>query len=389
MTPVGLRVCMVGPHYPRPGGMSTQVELLSACLRADGVEVRSVDTNVQALRRFGWASKLLLPPAQVLAVTRRLGQAASGADLIHVHLSSYWGFYLPLSVALGVGRQRRLPVVATYHGGKAPVFVSRQRRAVHALLSRTAALIVLTRYTAQVFEGIGLQPVIVPNLVDVERFRLARARRASCGDGQHAAAGSETRRDQSLRILWIKDFNAVGNPQLMLRVFAQVYQALPQARLTMIGAGELLPAMQAQAGALGLPVEFTGRVPFTSVQDYYAQADLFVSTSAVDNQPSTLLEASASGLPIVATAVGGVPEVIDNGVNGLLAPSGDADVLAAAILRLAQEPELAARLGQAALRNADRFAWPAVRGQLAQMYRRVCDKLDTSSFLRMTQDAMD
>ena len=165
-----LRICMLGPHYPRPGGATTQVELLSEYLRADGVEVHPVDTNVQTVRRYGPIGKLLLPLAQSALVPLRLWRAARGADLVHVHLASYRGFDLPMRAAVLVGRLRSLPIVATYHGGKPPEFVARNRGRVRWLLGRAAALIALSRYTGRVFEEIGLAPRLIPNVVRLEQF---------------------------------------------------------------------------------------------------------------------------------------------------------------------------------------------------------------------------
>jgi phenylacetate-CoA ligase len=111
------------------------------------------------------------------------------------------------------------------------------------------------------------------------------------------------------------------------------------------------------------------------LQAAYAAADLFVSSSAVDNQPNTLLEASAVGLPIVATAVGGVPEMVHDGVDALLTPPDNPIALAEAILRILHEPGLAERLSQAAIANAQRFTWPAVRPQLAAVYVKALGRL--------------
>ena len=107
-----LIVCVIGPHYPRPGGVSTQVEALSRSLRADGVTVRSVDTNVRSLRRLGKLGRLLMPSAQLAIVPIRLWKAADGADIIHAHLASYWGFYLPMIAVVLVRRLRGVPAVA-------------------------------------------------------------------------------------------------------------------------------------------------------------------------------------------------------------------------------------------------------------------------------------
>ena len=352
----GLVVCMVGPHEPRPGGVTTQVETLSRCLRGDGVEVRPVDTNVQALRRLGRAGRWLLPLAQLAAVPWRLWRAMRGADLIHVHLASFWGFYLPMLAIALARRLRRVPVVASYHGGMAGQFVAAHRRRVQALLRSIDVLITSAQAVGAVFETLGVRPVLLPNVVDLQAFGPRPG-------SPRVLAG----RPEPL-LLWIKRFDNVSNPALMVRAYAQVRQQVPGARLLMIGDGQRLAEIRGLAAELGAPVEFAGRVSFEALKAAYAAADVFVSSSAVDNQPNTLLEASAQGLPIVATAVGGVPEMIHDGVDALLAPPDDPTALAAAIMRVLSEPGLAEGLSAAARANAQRFTWPAIRPQLAQVY---------------------
>ena len=354
---------MVGPHAPRPGGVTTQVETLSRCLRGDGVDVRPVDTNVQALRRLGRLGRWLLPLAQLVVVPWRLARASRGADLIHVHLASYWGFYLPM-LAIALARPwRRLPVVASYHGGKARPFVAAQRRRVMALLRYIDVLLTSAQAVAAVFEDRGVCPILLPNVVDLDAFDLQ-----STGP-RNLPAQPEP------RLLWIKRFDEVSNPALMVRAFALVRRQVPTARLVMIGDGPRRAEIEALAAGLGAPVEFAGRVSFEALKAAYVAADIFVSSSAVDNQPNTLLEASAHGLPIVATAVGGVPEMVHDGVDALLAPPDDPEALAQAIVRLLTEPGLAQGLSQAAIANAQRFTWDAVRPQMMAVYGTVLGRL--------------
>jgi phenylacetate-CoA ligase len=142
----------------------------------------------------------------------------------------------------------------------------------------------------------------------------------------------------------------------------------------MIGDGQRQAEVQGLAAELAAPVEFAGRVSFEALKAAYTAADVFVSSSSVDNQPNTLLEASAQGLPIVATAVGGVPEMVHDGVDALLAPPDDPTALAAAIVRVLREPGLAEGLSAAARANAQRFTWPAIRPQLAAVYGRAMSR---------------
>ncbi len=352
----GLVVCMVGPHPPRPGGVTTQVETLSRCLRSDGVQVRPVDTNVQALRRMGRIGFWLQPLGQLAMAPWRLWRASRGADLIHVHLASFWGFYLPMLAIVWVRLWRKIPVVATYHGGRAEQFVAAQRRFIRALLYPIDFLLTPARVIGAVFDELGLSTLVMPNVVAID-MPLARRTRPLNSDNSPAPL-----------LLWIKRFDASGNPLLMVNAYALLLQRIPQARLLMIGEGPRLAEAQALAAELGAPVEFGGQISRQELLPIYAAADLFVSSSAIDIQPNTLLEASIMGLPIVATAVGGVPEMVHDGVDALLAPPDDAAALAQAIGRVLCEPGLAQRLSQAAQANAQRFTWPAVRPQLAAVY---------------------
>ncbi|MFZ2488072.1 MAG: glycosyltransferase family 4 protein [Anaerolineae bacterium] len=352
----GLVVCMVGPHHPRPGGVTVQVETLSRNLRNEGIDVRRVDTNVQAFRSSVY-SRRLLPFVQLLVVPWRLQRASRGADLIHVHLASYWGFYLPMLAIAWAHRWRKTPVVASYHGGAAQTFFQRQARLIKPFLRHITALITSSQAIGNTLSRAGLKPVILPNVIDLDQVTpgSARLRPVSATPAP--------------RLLWIKRFDHTGDPETMVRAFARVHAQMPAVHLTMIGEGERLTAMQALARELGIPIDFAGRVSVDQIRAAYVAADLFVSSSAVDNQPNTLIEASASGLPIVATAVGGVPEMVHDEVDALLTPPGDAGALAAAILRLLREAGLAERLGQAALTNAERFTWPAVQPQIFEVYK--------------------
>jgi glycosyltransferase involved in cell wall biosynthesis len=99
----------------------------------------------------------------------------------------------------------------------------------------------------------------------------------------------------------------------------------------------------------------------------FADSDASVLSSSWENFPHTVVESLAVGTPVIATRVGGVPEVVEDGVNGLLVPPGDVDALAGAIRRFAAEPELRARLRDAAAPSVARFAPDVVYGELERI----------------------
>ena len=102
----------------------------------------------------------------------------------------------------------------------------------------------------------------------------------------------------------------------------------------------------------------------------YGMADCVVNPSTVDNMPISLLEAFASGLPVVSTDAGGIPDILAHDVAGLLVPVGDSDGMGHAVCRVLEDRSLAARLSAAGRAEAEKYAWPRVRTLWLDAYRR-------------------
>jgi glycosyltransferase involved in cell wall biosynthesis len=153
---------------------------------------------------------------------------------------------------------------------------------------------------------------------------------------------------------------------------------LQDIRVAIIGEGELRPRLEEQARTLGAPVTFLGNLRYHSqVADAMATADAVIAPSIVDRAgrvdglPSTVLEALASGSPVIATRVGGIPEAVRDHENGLLVPEKDPDAIAAAIEYL-KDSDLRRRLGLAARRVAvESMTWDETLNGFEKCYRRV------------------
>ncbi len=146
---------------------------------------------------------------------------------------------------------------------------------------------------------------------------------------------------------------AKGLPDL-LSAMVRVQEYDPEARLLLVGGGELREELETQAETLGLSnaVIFAGIR--NNIPEILGALDLFVLPSLWEGLPLVLLEAMAAGLPVVATAVGGTPEVVVDGVTGLLVPPHDPQSLAQAIIRLLGDPDLRRRMGQAGRERVER-----------------------------------
>jgi glycosyltransferase involved in cell wall biosynthesis len=151
-------------------------------------------------------------------------------------------------------------------------------------------------------------------------------------------------------------------PQKDVGTLLEALVHVPTVTLAIAGDGPERAALEQRAGELGLDgrVRFLGSVPRDTVLRLFTAADASVLPSAWENFPHTVVEALAVGCPVIATAVGGVPEVVVDGENGLLVSAGDAQVLAAAIARFFSDDGLRERLAGAAARSVAGYSEEAV-----------------------------
>lgn len=202
------------------------------------------------------------------------------------------------------------------------------------------------------FSFLGRKPVhLIYNGIDLDLFHPGET------GGHRSAPGGPT------TILFVAGPN---NPTKgladLLPAFMRLRQRVPDLRLRVVG-----DPPDGLAGVGG--VEIAGRVPRESMPDEYRRGDLFVLPTLADNTPVTLMEAMASGLPAVATAVGGIPELVVPGVTGRLVPAGDIQALTASIEGLLADPALRRRMGSAGRNIAEtKFARPRMISQLEDAY---------------------
>jgi phenylacetate-CoA ligase len=112
----------------------------------------------------------------------------------------------------------------------------------------------------------------------------------------------------------------------------------------------------------------TGRIPTEDVARVMDEGDICLNTSKIDGLPTALLEAAASGLPIVTTSAGGIPAIFQNGMSAAVVDVGDVQGLADAIMGLLENPDKAREMGKAARTVAAAYSWPRVSKEIARVY---------------------
>jgi len=209
---------------------------------------------------------------------------------------------------------------------------------------------------------IGLPIARVPKGVDAERF---------------TPDGPSLREDLHLErrkvVVSVARLVPIKNVRLLVEAIAIVRERVPNVHLLIVGDGPERTSVRALVGELGLVdcVTFTGQLPHRDTPPCYRTADVFALSSDFDNSPNAVLEAMASGLPVVATDGGGVREFVGVG-GGLLVPPGDAAALAKALERYLTDASWARAVGAHNRRTASaEFSWPASARQLLAVYERV------------------
>jgi glycosyltransferase involved in cell wall biosynthesis len=325
--------------------MANQTRQLAELLTAEGTHVELVQVN--APYRPAWIGRVrgLRAGVRLVPYLPRLWSAAGRVDLFHVMANSGWAWHLFAAPAVRVAALRGVPVVVNYRGGEAGAFLAHAAGSVRATLARAAALAVPSGYLQRVFHDHGIDGRVLPNIVDLERFR--------------PAAGA--RRDpQAPHLVVARALEPIYDVGTALRAFAAVRAAFPRARLSIAGTGPALDALRSLARSLGIEgaVAFTGRLDREQMAALYREADALLNPTRVDNMPNSVLEALASGVPVVSTDVGGVPFVV----------ARDDRAMAEATLALLRDGRLRAELTAAGLAEVQRYSWPRVRGVLATLY---------------------
>jgi glycosyltransferase involved in cell wall biosynthesis len=356
-------VAIVAPSLDILGGQAIQADRLLQAW-ADDPQIRAwlVPVNPRPpgpLRRLG-SVKYLRTILTQLTYWPLLLRELRRADVVHIFSASYWSFLLAPLPAAVVARMLGKPIVMNYRSGEAPDHLRRSALS-RAVLRAVDRNVVPSKFLQGVFAGFGIDALIIPNIVDLDRF-VFRARKP-------------------LRphLLSTRNFEPLYNVRCTLAAFAAIQARYPDARLTLVGAGSDEAALRRMAAALELRhVRFAGAVPPDEIWRYYADADIYIQTPDIDNAPSSVIEAFASGCAVVSTDAGGVPALVSDGVDGLLVPCGDHQRAALQVGRLLEDPGLAERLTTRARQNCDAYIWSSVRNRWESLYHDVA----------MTSDAL-
>jgi glycosyltransferase involved in cell wall biosynthesis len=233
-------------------------------------------------------------------------------------------------------------------------------RCLNGLTTVTIANCAAARRALLADEGPSPESVVVlENGVDLERFLAIPPLRTDWSSGPP-------------RVGMVANLRPIKGVDVLVRAAARLASRHPTLTFTVAGEGSERAALEKQIRECGLADRFALIGSITDVPGFLASLDVAVLSSRAEGMSNAVLEYGAAGRAIVATAVGATPDLIEDGIHGLLVPPNDPDALAAAIDRLVQDRKLAARFGKAARRHvAERYSREAMVRRFEDFYERL------------------
>jgi phosphatidylinositol alpha-mannosyltransferase len=365
-------IAVVAPHYPpHVGGAEAYADRLVKRYQADDnlrpivvttkprglrTTLRSQD-GVQIVELSTWwsLSNTPLNPMWPLTLSRIFSKF--DVDVVHAHAP------VPVLADIAVRIAGSRPTLLTYHCGS-------------MIKNSWPADLVIRLYERyllpRTFERVDKVLAVSPSALGADR---PNAEVLTPGVDTELFHPPAQRRDVSRTILYVGRIDrssAWKGIEELIRAFAITHANAPDARLRIVGDGDATPELRALCHALDIAdyVEFSGRLSGTDLADAYRVSRCLVlpSLTAAESFGMTLIEAMASGRPVIGSRVGGIPFVIEDGYNGLLVPPGDIEALARACDRMLADDAMAERMGRnGRLLALSRYRWDITTGRYLQL----------------------
>jgi glycogen synthase len=356
------------------GGMQTHTAALSRCLDALGIRQTVLTARLAApagVSRLGAAGTVRrlgvgwprLRQLWALAALPHVLAAARPVDLVHAHQGEDVATLLLALVARDV---HRCPLVVTLHCSVRHTVTGRSSRSwllrvvggmvEHLAVRRADAVLVLVPRTAELLRADGIPEGTVHVLP------------SGFDPGLFTPGGVDTFPGLPRpRIGYVGRLAQQKRPDLLVQAFGRMRQP---AQLVVVGDGPLRRTVQAavERSPARERITVTGFVPHADVPRVLASLDVLALPSAYEEMGSVLVEAMASGLPVVASRVGGIPDLVQDGTTGLLVPPLDVDALAGALDTLVADRGCRLRMGSAARQRASAYSWPDLATRVARLY---------------------
>lgn len=279
-------------------------------------------------------------------------------SLIHIDVFSGKGFNIAL-VASKLINTKRKAIILTLHGGRLIEYSKQYPEKINQLFKKAIRIQTPSKFLQKYFIECGYEIAYLPNPINLDKYPYTY------------------KSTNDYKILWVRGFSTIYNPELAVHILSLVRQTYPQVHLTMVGPDRgLMSNCKTLAKKLGVVknINFLGSVPNDQLIEYYQSHDIFLNTTSYESFGVAVVEAAASGIPIVSSKVGELPLLWENGQNILFVQKLEDKDFAQEVIRLLNDRELHQKLSYRARKKAELFSWERLKTEwikLINNYERI------------------
>ncbi len=291
-------------------------------------------------------SDKLSQPLRLLDMVRTFYKYKNNLDLVLIDsysMKAFWFTYVLAKLCKSSG----IPYVPILRGGGYPDRLKSSPGLCREVFGSSYRNISPSTYLKKHFESEGFEVDYIPNFIPVENYKYKH--RAKVGP----------------RLFWVRSFHEIYNPLMALEILRSLKEFYPDAKLCMVGPDKdgTMKKVEEKISAMGLEdsVTLTGKLPKEEWIKLSESYDIFINTTDFDNHPVSVIEAMALGMPVVSTNVGGIPYLIDDGIDGILSEPGNSQLFSNNILNLIRDSEFSARISANARKKVEEFDWNIIK----------------------------
>ncbi|MDT7831922.1 glycosyltransferase family 4 protein [Flavobacteriaceae bacterium S356] len=323
-------IVYIGNDFSKRSNYNSTMNTLSGLFETEGYQV---------VKSSGKKNKFL----RILAMCSTVLKYSRTADYILIDTFSTLNFYYALVVSQ-LARALKIRYIPILHGGNLPKRLDNNRALCKAIFKNSYKNIAPSMYLKTHFEKKHYKTEYVPNVITIKDYFY------------------KERKVITPNLLWVRAFDKIYNPQMAIEVLYHVKKLYPEAKLCMVGPEkdqsrklcENLISMYELIDA----VTFTGLLRKEEWHHLSENYDVFINTTNIDNTPVSVIEAMALGLPVISTNIGGLPFLIEDGVDGILVNCNDAEQMSQEISKLIEETSI--NMARKARKKVEHFDWTYV-----------------------------
>lgn len=333
------KILYIGNQLARHGRNQTGIDSLGPLLEAEGFQVVYASSQKSKLLRM----------LDMLATTLRHGLGSDYVLIDTYSTSNFWYAFLITQLC----RMLHVKYIPILHGGDLPRRLEQNPVLCRMIFGHSFLNVAPSGYLSDAFSKAGFRTEKVPNAIATENYQF------------------KPRAIFRPKLLWVRAFASIYNPQMAVQVLAALRQHYPDAVLCMVGPDKdgSLSAVKTLAAQLGVEVKFTGGLSKSEWVERSKEYDIFINTTHYDNMPVSVIEAMALGLAVVSTNVGGLPFLLEDQKTALLVNDGDVEKMTKCIVMLVQDAEFSSKMVQNAHVLTGEFDGKKVAGRWREILK--------------------